>query len=83
MGERRAGLGFRAVLAENSCVLLRSVASLSLLSLAKLLFPTPSNLLPKCSVLRIDRLPLKLAAVFDLFFEKLLYLERHGAPLTR
>ena len=55
------------------CVL--SVTLLSLLSPAMLFFPSPSSLLPKCTVLRIDRLLTKLAAFFDLFFEKLFPIE--------
>jgi hypothetical protein len=48
---------------------------LSLSGPAKLLFPTFSSLPPKCSILCVDRLPLKLAAFFDLFFEELLPIE--------
>jgi hypothetical protein len=51
-----------------------------LLHLTKLLFPTTSNLPPKCSVFRLDSLPLKLAAFFDLSFEEHLFVERHGTP---
>jgi hypothetical protein len=45
--------------------------------LAKLLFPTPSNLHPEYLVVSIDGVPCKLAALFNLFFEELL-IERHG-----
>jgi hypothetical protein len=43
---------------------------LNFLRLAELLFPTPNDLPPKCAVLAIDGLPLKLAALFDLFLEE-------------
>jgi hypothetical protein len=48
--------------------------------LAKLFFPTHNCMSPKSPVLPIYRLPLKLAAFFDLRFEKLLPIERHGLP---
>jgi hypothetical protein len=48
------------------------------LGLAKLFLPTPNSLPPKCSVLRVRCLPLKLAAFFDLFFEKFFFVEWHG-----
>jgi hypothetical protein len=51
--------------------------------LAKLFFPTRNRLSPKSSVVPIHRLPLKLAAFFDLRFEKLLRIERHGLPLIK
>jgi hypothetical protein len=46
----------------------------------KLLLPTISSLSPKCAILRSDCLPLEFAAVFCLFFEKLLLIERHSLP---
>jgi hypothetical protein len=64
-------------------VLPRPVARLSLFGLAKLLFPTSSGLPPKRSVLRVDRVPLKLATFFDLLFEEFLPIERHGARPTK
>jgi hypothetical protein len=49
--------------------------------LTKLFFPTRNGLSPKSAVLPIHSLPLKLAAFFDLRFEKLLPIERHCLPL--
>jgi hypothetical protein len=46
--------------------------------LVKLFFPTRNSLSPKSSLFPIHRLPLKLAAFFDLRFEKLLPIKRHG-----
>jgi len=47
-----------------------------------LLFPTPSGVRPKRSVLRVHRVPLKLAAFFDLFFEERFFV--HGSrPIER
>jgi hypothetical protein len=51
--------------------------------LAKLFFPTRNGLSPKSAVLPIHRLPFKLAAFFDLRFEKLLPIERHGLPFAK
>ena len=44
---------------------------------AKLLFPTLGRLLPECPILRIDRVPFKLPALFNLFSEELLPIKRH------
>lgn len=54
------------------------VCVISVLGLAKLLFPTPSNLPPECLVVSIDGVPCKFAALFDLSFEVRLCIERHG-----
>jgi hypothetical protein len=51
--------------------------------LAKLFLPTLNSMSPKNAVLPIHRLPLKLAAFFDLRFEKLLPIERHGLSLIK
>jgi len=60
------------------CMLLRALCLN--LGLAKLLFPSLSSLPPKCSIFRIDRLALKLAALFNLLFEKSFPIERHARP---
>jgi hypothetical protein len=59
-------------------MLKRPRLELASLRLAKLLFPTPNSLPPKCSVLRTYCLALQLAAFFDLFFEKIFFVEWHG-----
>jgi hypothetical protein len=50
---------------------------------AKLLFPALGRLLPECPILRIDRVPFKLAAFFNLLSKELLPIERHAAHLGK
>jgi hypothetical protein len=45
---------------------------------AKLLFPTPGRLLPERPILRIDRVPLKLAAFLNLLSKEILPIKWHG-----
>ena len=46
--------------------------------LAKLFFPTLDRLLPERPILHIDRVPLKLAAIFNLLSEEILQIKWHG-----
>jgi hypothetical protein len=54
----------------RECVTLLLLGRMNFLEFSKLLFPTGSGLLPKSSVVAIDRVPSKFSTFLDLSFEK-------------